>query len=347
MKIISSNFKKGFAKVMPETSDDLWYLSQIIDAGDTIKGKTLRKIKPTEEAKAVRKPVFMAIKAEKIEFSPEQLRVLGIVLEGPEDVAKGSYHTFNIEKKTRITIEKTEWLNYQIKRLKEAAELAVPKILLCVFDREEALFALMKRAGYEFLGKLKGEMAKKRVEGKGKEFWPSIIQKLEEYDVRFKLDKIILASPAFWKEELMKVLKNENLKKKIIQASCSSTDESAFSEVLKREETKHALHEERVSKEIKSVELLLTEISKGGAAAYGIDETEKTAQAGAIKELLVTDSFINKLRLENKFTRLDAIMKLVDKQKGEVTIISSDHDGGKKLDGIGGVGAILRYKFSY
>jgi len=347
MKIITSNFKKGFAKVMPETSDDLWYLSQIVDPGDVIKGKTLRKLKPTEEAKAIRKPVFMKLTVEKTEFSPEMLRLTGPILEGPEDVAHGSYHTFNVETGNIITVEKTEWLNYQIKRLKESAESKLPKILICVLDREEALFAQMKRAGYEIIGKLKGDVAKKRIEGKGKEFYPTIIKQLEDYDARYKLDKIILASPAFWKEELMKVLKNADLKKKIIQATCSTADENAFAEVLKREETKHALHEERVSKEIKLIDKLLSGISKGEAVAYGIDETEKASEAGAINELLVTDSFINKLRLENKFKRLDVVMKSVDKQKGEIVIISSDHEGGQKLDGIGGIGALLRYKLSY
>ncbi len=329
---------------MPETSDDLWYLSQLVDAGDVVKGKTLRKIKPTEEAKAIRKPVFMILKVEKTEFSPEALRILGTVLEGPEDVPHGSHHTFNVETGTVLTIEKTEWLNYQIKRLKEAAESAAPKILICVFDREEALFAMMKRAGYVVLGTLKGDVAKKRMDEKGKEFWPSIIKLLESYDARHKLDKIILASPAFWKEELFKVLKNDALKKKIIQATCSGADESAIAEVLKRDETKHALQQERVSKEIKLVESVLAEISKGGAVAYGMDEVAKAVEAGAVKELLVTDGFINKRRLANTFKQLDVIMRAVDKQKGEVIIVSSDHDGGQKLDGIGGIGALLRYK---
>ena len=40
-------------------------------------------------------------------------------------------------------------------------------------------------------------------------------------------------------------------------------------------------------------------------------------------------------------------MKIVDKTKGEIEIISSEHEGGKKLDGLGGIAAILRFKLSY
>ena len=37
-------------------------------------------------------------------------------------------------------------------------------------------------------------------------------------------------------------------------------------------------------------------------------------------------------------------MKDVDRSKGKVHIISTDHEAGKKLQGIGGVGAVLRFQ---
>jgi len=41
------------------------------------------------------------------------------------------------------------------------------------------------------------------------------------------------------------------------------------------------------------------------------------------------------------------MMKIVDQTKGEIHIISSEYEGGRKLDGLGGIGAILRYKLNY
>ena len=49
MKLIFSDFKKHTAKVKVENLDDLWYLNQIIEKNDIIKGKTLRKIKIGED----------------------------------------------------------------------------------------------------------------------------------------------------------------------------------------------------------------------------------------------------------------------------------------------------------
>jgi len=351
MKILSRNLKKGEVKISVESNDDLWYLSTLIEPEDIISGKTLRKIKVgSSEKEAVRKPVFISINVEKVEFaeSSNSLRVLGTILEGPDDVSKGLHHSFNIEVNTRIKIKKQGWVSYQIERLNEAAQSKLPKILICVFNREEAFFALMTRSGYRLLSKLKGDVVKKAVDTKPKgDFYEKIIKQLEQYDKRYNLDRIIIASPAFWKEDFMKVLKNQSLKSKIVQASCSSADESAFTEVLKRDETKEALKMERISKEIKLVENLLQEISKNNKAVYGLKQTKQAVDCGAVETLLVSDNLIMKLRQEKRFDVLENIMKTVDNSRGKIVIIMGRHSGGKKLDGLGGIGALLRFKLVY
>jgi protein pelota len=344
MKQISFNQRQGQLKLKVESADDLWYLNNIIDPGDVISGKTLRKLKPTEEAKAERKLVFMSIKVEKVDFAADELRVSGKVLEGPEDVPHGSYHTFSVEQGSIITLVKEEWLAYQLDYVKEATTATVPKIIVCVFDREEALFAKLTRDSYQMLTTIKGKVAKKAVDEKVKEtFYEQIVAQLEEYDKRFQLDKIIVASPAFWKEDLYKVLKNPQLKQKIIQATCSGVDETSVAEVLKRKETQQALHQDRVSKEMSIVDDLFLAIAKKQPAAYGMKETQQAAEAGAIEQLLVTDKLIQQSRAENNFQAIDRIMRQVDKAKGKVWIVSTEHEGGKKLQGLGGIGALLRY----
>ena len=72
MKLIYQNIKKGEIKLKTEDLDDLWYLSNIIDQNDMVKGKTIRKIKLGEEEqrsiKIIKKPVFITIKVDKTEF---------------------------------------------------------------------------------------------------------------------------------------------------------------------------------------------------------------------------------------------------------------------------------------
>jgi len=352
MKLLAKN--KNEIKIKTENLDDLWYLSQVIDKGDLVKGRTLRKIKIGEEdqrkQRVIKKPVFIKIQAEKSEFSKTSniLRVSGIIQEGPEDISKGEHHTFNVEENTVITIYKENWLKYQLDRIKDACSTKLSKILICCFDREEAYFALMKRNGYELLSSIKGDVQNKVEEKKiAKSFYSEIINQLENYSKKYSITTIILASPAFWKEDLMKELHDEELKKKVIQASCSAVGKTAINEILKRDEIKRVLHDDRTTREINLVEELLAEIKKNGQAVYGIIETENAAHAGAVRDLLVTDSLIQKSRQENIYGRIEHIMKASESSKGSITIISSEHDGGKELNGLGGIAAILRYKLSY
>ncbi len=354
MKLLYFNLKKGEIKVLSQSLDDLWYLSNIIEPKDIVQGKTFRKIKPSssdEKSKeASKRPVFLSVEAEKVEFSKYSnvLRVSGVIKQAPEDVPLGGHHTFNIDENTSITIIKEQWLKYQLDKLKEACSEKKSSILICIHDREEAYFALFKKYGYEILSHIEGDVQKKREENiKKGNFYLSVINKMEEYVERYGIKQIILASPAFWKEDLLKEIKDSELKQKIITATCSSVTKNGIEEVIKRPEVRVALQQERAAKEMVKVEELFTEIAKNNLAAYGLKETENAANIGAIKELLITDSLIQKSRQENFYHKVENIMKIVDKTKGEIEIISSEHDGGKKLDGLGGIGAILRFRLSY
>ena len=191
MKISHLDIKKGVVKVGVENLDDLWYLSTIIDKGDFVKGQTVRKVRIGEKeersAKIVKKKVSLKIEVDNIEFHKfsDVLRVGGKIVEGPEDIPKGSHHTFNVGGNTLITIIKERWLKFQLDKLKEACQAKLPKILICVMDRENAYFAMLKKFGYELITKIEGDVEKKAegVKGKGK-FYPEIIKLLKEYAAR-------------------------------------------------------------------------------------------------------------------------------------------------------------------
>ena len=358
MKILGSDFKKGFCRLKVDNLDDLWVLSQIIDPKDLIKARTFRKIKLGKEgdrkSNIIKKPVTLIIEVEKVEFHKysNSLRVSGWIKEGLEDIPSGSHHTIDVEENSVITINKDKWLSFQIDKVKDSTLDNSSKILICVMDRDEACFALMKKYDYEYLSEIRGKVEKKEVENnpiKGKGFYSQIIAILEEYFERYKIEFIIIASPAFWKDDLMKVFKqkNSNLASKVTLATCNSFGKNAINEVLKRPEVKSVMKQERIVKETVLVEELLTEIAKDELAVYGLEQTKDAAESGAIKSLLITDKLIHELREKNAYDQLEYITKLVDKNKGEISIVSEDHDAGKKLHGLGGIGAILRYKLNY
>src|SRR3989344_3234591 len=164
MQLLKTDYKKGTVRVKINDPDYLWYLSHIIDIGDLVTSFTTRKIKigDSENAKVAKKTFLVTIEAETIDFSAagHALRINGTIKEGPEDIPHGSYQSISLEMGDECTILKEQWLIHQKQKVEEAGKSKY-SYLLCVFDREEALFALTKKFGYEVLSKTQGEVPKK------------------------------------------------------------------------------------------------------------------------------------------------------------------------------------------
>jgi protein pelota len=347
MIIINSDFRKGTVKLRIDSPEDIWYISHLIDPKDLVKGKTTRKIKigENENAKTVKKTLTLKVEAEMVEFNStgDALRINGKVKEAPEEIPKDSYHTITLELGSEFLLEKTHWMEYQKQKLKESAEKKKNQ-LLCLFDREEVLFALTKNVGYQILAKLTGDVPKKTktVEVK-KDFQTEIVKSLETYTERYNPENVIVASPAFYKEDLFKKIFNPDLKKKVILATCSSISESALDEVMRNPKLEKTLKSSRTRKEAAIVDELLNAISKDNSVAYGELEVKKAAEAGAISKLIISDKFIKQKKEDQTFEEVDSLMKTVDSLKAEIHIISSKSESGKKLDGLSGIAALLRY----
>ena len=351
MKLIHKNLKQGEFKLKIENLEDLWYLSNIIEKGDELKGKTTRKISyggREGKARIEKKVIFLRIKVESVDFDSNVLRVRGLVVEGPEEVGRGSHHSFELNEGIIFSLIKSGWLKFQLDWLDEAIKSKVVKILICIMDRENAYFALSKKQGYDPLSSLEGQVQKKekRAQVKG-QFYGEIIKVLQEYLKRYKPEWIVIASPAFFKEDLVKLLKDDVLKKKIVLASCSTVGENGINEVLKRPEIESVLKKDRISKEMKIVEELLIEISNNGLGVYGIKEVEVAVVAGSVKLLMITGKFIHEKKRAGEFNNVDKLMRKTEEMKGKIFLISSEHEGGKKLDGLGGIAGLLRYKINY
>lgn len=347
MKIIHKDIKHGIIKVKVDDAQDLWYLSNIIEQGDRISGMTERKIKiggSDDKSKISKRIIHLGIVVEKIDYD-STLRLSGKISEAPDDIPKGNYHTFDVNDGTVISIEKDIWSKYSLKKLDEALDVKIANILILAFDREEAIFAVLKNQGHEILLDMKGDVSKKDFEEKKTNFYQEIYKQLQDYDRKYLFDNIIVASPAFWKDYLLKEIKDDLLRKKIVLATCSSIDDGTINEVLKRPELKTVLERDRATKELKLVEEVLGLISKDNAV-YGLKDVEDRVRSGNVSMLLISENLILKMRKEHKSTELEGLMSGVEAMNSDIKIISSD-DAMKKLDGISGIAAMLRWKESY
>jgi len=347
MKIIHKDLKHGEVKIKIDEAQDLWCLSSIIDAGDFVSGMTERKIKlggSEDKSKISKRIVFLKILVEKVEHE-DSLRISGKIVEAPEDIPKGDYHTFDLSDGTVVTLEKKVWTKYSLKKLEEAVNTQIVNILIVAFDREEAIFAVLKSQGYEVLLDLKGDVSKKDMEEKKTNFYQEIYSQILAYNQKYLFDNIVIASPAFWKEYLLKEIKDDNMRKKVVLATCSSIDDGTINEILKRQELKTILDKDKATREFKLVEEVLGKITKD-EAVYGLREVNEKAEAGNVSQLIISEALIHRMKKENKYTILENIMTAVEAMNAEVKLISSE-DAMKKLDGITGIAVILRYKENY
>ncbi|MCD6559118.1 mRNA surveillance protein pelota [Palaeococcus sp. (in: euryarchaeotes)] len=354
MKIIHRDMKRGEIKVKAETLDDLWHLYHIIEEGDIIFSKTLRKKAQRSDSLRAEKveviPVFLGIRAEKIDFHKfaNNLRINGpIVYTSSEEVPLGKYHTITVGEGTIITIQKPRWKGYQLDRLKEAESASKrAKVMIVVMEDGEADMALVREYGVDIITGIRHNLGGKRYstnrDADEKKFFHDVAKTMEEIIQRENVERAIVAGPGFVKEEFYKFLQSSypDLAKKVVVEDTSVTGRTGIYEVIRRGIVDRVYHENRVAKEIQLVEKVIAEISKGGLVAYGLKEVQEAANYGAIEKLLILDEL---LRGEHK-EEIERLMEFARGMRSEVVVVSSEHEGGDKLRAIGGVAALLRYR---
>ena len=85
---------------------------------------------------------------------------------------------------------------------------------------------------------------------------------------------------------------------------------------------------------------LLSEIAKNSSkVVYGTRQTTEAINLGAVSQLLILDVNVAE-------DNMGDLMDMTENMKGEVMVISSEHDGGKQLESLGGMAAILRYEIA-
>ena len=352
MKITSFDKKNGVAKLKITNNEDLWHLSKIIEPSDLLSGFSTRKIKLAKEeerARAVKKPIFITIKITRLEYDPNNLKCHGTNQSEIEEIPIGAAHTIDIHLSSDIKIQKQKWHNYQIERLQEAEKTSVkPTAIICVLDDEAANLGITTPAGIQELGEIELGLAKKRLkEETKKERLQDLSKELLQLNKTYNPESVIIASPLFWKEELLKEIKQRSpeLIKKIKLEEVKSSGKRAFQELISAGSLEKLLKESRLQKEIKLVEKLLAEIAKdSGLAVYGLTLVKKAASLGAIETLLITDKTINEFREKEQYTLLEDLIEKTERNKGHVFIIPKQNESGKKLQGLTGIAALLRFK---
>lgn len=325
-----------------ETEDDIWHLYNILELGDVVTASTYRRDgSATDKIRAERaekRRMTLGIRIEKIEFSEDDLRlkILGVIESGPQDI--GQHHTLMVEVGDSPIVEKNHWKETQLERLKRAAaDTNKPRMIFISLDQDDATIAVLRQYGLKEVATIRSQRSGKQYQddSKGADYHGEILGKLK---LMYEPDMpLVLLGPGFEKEQLANSLKASGAFKSIFVYQTGQSGMQGVNELMKKGLGADLLRESRVGIEMEAVEGLMSHIAKDGLATYGMQEVSDAAMAGAVETLLILDS---KLRESD----LDSVVRSVESQKGDVIVVSSQHDGGSQLAALGGFAAILRYR---
>lgn len=347
MRIIYRDPKHGRIKFAVETLDDLWHLQHLIEPGDSATMLTWRreraetdKLRPERLEK---KPLKLSIKVEGIEFHrfANRLRLLGTIEVGPD---KGKHHTFSLEPGATLTLTK-RWRPDHLERLQEAVKASRrPRVLLVALDDTSAELGIVRQYGLEHLSTITRPTAGKHyaVEREADElkFFHRLAMAMSDVITREGIRVAIVAGPGFTKDNFSAFLREAypDLAAKIRRDDVSSGGRAGLYEIVRRGLVERVSAEDRVSFETMLVERLMGEIAKDGLAAYGKSEVERAASLGAVEKLLVVDEMLREREA------IEGLLEQVRETRGKVIVVSTEHDAGRQLKGLGGIAALLRFK---
>ncbi|MFB6301882.1 MAG: mRNA surveillance protein Pelota, partial [Haloferacaceae archaeon] len=117
--------------LVPETVDDLWHLSHVVEPGDLVSGDTTRRVQRDDEALrdtgGEREHMYVTIEVgeDDVEFArfANRLRIGGTIVDCSREDQLGHHHTLNVEEHDEVTIEK-RFKPDQLDRIEEAEAAA-------------------------------------------------------------------------------------------------------------------------------------------------------------------------------------------------------------------------------
>jgi len=346
MKVLFKDLKHGEIKLIPENLDDIWHLYNVIEKNDLVRAFTFRTDEQKDDKKrskkAEKKRMKLGIRVSEVKFHEfsDRLRVHGIIEEGPQDL--GSFHTLNIDadKMEPVTIIKEEWKDHQLDRINEAVRLRNQPILVFVsLDEDIATVAVLRQSGIQWIADINSKRSGKMYESKDtqNEYFSEILTIIKAN--KTEDSPVIVVGPGFTREHFVKYgrEKEPSIFKKTFVHATGHAGMNGIQEAIKTGIVKQITKENRVVLETEIIEKLFREIKKNGFVTYGFEEVKNAIQHSAVEKLIITDKIVRTQQGEE-------LLRAAKENNSSFILINTMHEAGKKIEAIGGVAALLRFR---
>lgn len=346
MRLLHRDAATGLLRLRLETPSDLWRIARLVRVGDAVGASTTRRDPEAPEdvanAERTRRRVFLTIRAEQVEFHgfSQHVRITGPILEGPFDI--GRHHTLDLREGDEVRVTKPSLTAGERALLDEGiAGKGDPTIVLAAVDWGDSSIVRLRGRALEPVADLRRTIAGKRYAGgQGEKDRAAYVEELLGVLRRegATATAIVIAGPGFLKESLLHRLAEAEpeLGAKARVYPTSESGRVGVDELLRSGKASEALRGSVAAEESEVVERLVRSLAGGVRAAVGDREVTEAVDAGATETILVSDRRLTDERLAPVLDRARA-------GRARLLVVREEGEAGRRLVGLGGVAAILRY----
>lgn len=349
--------------------EDMWHANNLIAVNDIIRAHAIRKVTKesatgTTSTERIHTDLTITVTSTFFDPAASSLHVSGRVVSANAFVSSGQYHTLDLELNRPFTLwKKHGWDSVALQTLRDALNQ----------DKDGAIAAVVMEEGIaniclitEFQTLVRQRVATHKFNSKAgsskderasRQFYEKTLATLLRAIDFSQPRPLLLASPGYVATNFKHYIAEEGAKladkklmslaKNVTITHSSSGNVHSLNEVLKNKEVLALMKERKSTSETKYMDELSERLRKeDGRAWYGIKPVAKAVAEGAAGRgggvLLINNDLF---RSQDINTRKQYVA-LVDKVKedgGDARVLSSDHESGKRLEGMGGVAAILTY----
>lgn len=343
MRVVHHDSTTGRYRLRLDTPSDLWRVARLIHPGEVVGGSTTRRDPEapldTPEAQKQRRRIWLSIRAEQVEFHgfSGHVRVTGPIVEGPFD--QGRHHTLDLDVGDELTVDKpSPSVADRVLVDEGVAAKGDPMAVVAAVDWGDSSIVRIRGRAIETIADVRRSVGGKQFAG-GEKTRQAYVDELLSL-LEPELDRAavtIVAGPGFLKEELSKRLleRRPDAKAKVKLFATAESGRVGIDELLRSGRAAGALTGAVAAEEARVVESLVQALA-GLRAAVGPGEVTEAVQGGAVETLIVGDRHLTD----------SPTVRLLDASRdarASVVIVQSDGDAGKRLEAVGGVGAILRF----
>ncbi|KAF2119684.1 eRF1 domain 1-domain-containing protein [Lophiotrema nucula] len=377
---IDAKHGSGTATLLPEEPEDMWHAYNLIQPTDLLRARAVRRVSKTSDAGSVASQritmdLTISVTSTDFDIGSGQLHVAGKVASENEYVKLGSHHTLDLELNRKFTLEKGDgWDSVALEMLREACDSTNRAELwavimgegtanICVITEHQTI--LRQRVEVPVPRKRKGGLDG-HDKGMERFYSTTLATLLRHLDLgnassSAQTDKtvpLLLASPGFVAQSFLAYIKAEAtrtgnkpllaLLPSILVAHSSSPHVHSLSEVLSSPTITTKLSDTKYARETALMDKFTTLLRQDdGRAWYGPKEVERAVEGGGVGRgggvLLLSNALFRAHNVAERKRWVTLVDRVREVEGGEVRVLSSLHESGKRLEALGNVAAILTF----